>query len=197
MTDLRDFHKHDHQKNTLRRISRAVCGTERKNPQPHERSNFPNICENWRGWKVPCFHLISDKRLHERPNFSVLKNCACWCCCEDNASRPTPAALWKCLHQRWSPVSKRFIYLFAIFCLLNVVVVILNFIRCLFRVRVSFRPHWVSGWVLTELSDFLVFFHNRTPLIFVESWQWRRFGFSTQVDLESSFVSLLLPVINM
>ncbi len=112
VTDLRDFHKHDHQKNTLRRISRAVCGTARKNPQPHERSHFPNICENWRGWKVPCCHLIADKRLHERPNFSALKNCACWCCCVDNASRPTPAALWKCLHQRWSPVSKRLIYLF-------------------------------------------------------------------------------------
>lgn len=64
-----------------------------KNPQPHERSHFPNICENWRGWKVPCCYLISDKRVHERPNFSVLKNCCCWYCCEDNASRPTPVAL--------------------------------------------------------------------------------------------------------
>lgn len=95
MTDLRDFGKHDSQ-SLISRIhyggSAEPCAAQ-KNPQPHERSHFPNICENWRGWKVPCCHLISDKRVHERPNFSVLKNCGCWYCCEDNASRRAPAAL--------------------------------------------------------------------------------------------------------
>lgn len=98
MTDLTDFGKHDSQSLITRihyggSVEPCVAQHGEKNPQPHERSHFPNICENWRGWKVSCCHLISDKRVHERPNFSVLKNCSCWYCCEDNACRRTPAAL--------------------------------------------------------------------------------------------------------